>query len=274
MLSREIQILSCAAKVLSTEEGVKALDDARLACGAYGFLKSSRLNDLRDAFDPSRTFEGDNNILMQQVTYALISLSEEESSQDWNDSPLQSLVFLANKPQKFSTWKDDPLEDIANAYIWLLHFLISEVKEDIKDKVNSNCDKRQAKLEAQGEKCKMITYAYCELTILNCFRESLPTAPTFLRKILRRLAAVYAYNSIDKHIATFYIGGYCIGKQWGSTVKKRRRESEAAILPDAISVCDAFAPPDFLLHSILSSSDGQIYQNLIQYFMQFSRSIN
>ncbi|EJW71369.1 hypothetical protein WUBG_17728 [Wuchereria bancrofti] len=99
MLSREIQILSCAAKVLSTEEGVNALDDARLACGAYGFLKSSRLNDLRNAFDPARTFEGDNNILMQQVTYTLISLSDEKSY-DWNDSPLRSLVFFSYEARK------------------------------------------------------------------------------------------------------------------------------------------------------------------------------
>ncbi|CAG9529468.1 unnamed protein product, partial [Cercopithifilaria johnstoni] len=269
LLSREIQILSCAAKILSTEEGVSALDDARLACGAHGFLKCSRLNDLREDFDPSRTFEGDNNILMQQVTYALLALSEEEGSQSWNDSPLRSLVFLASKPEKFSSWKDDPLEDIANAYVWLLHFLISEVKEDIKGKVNDGFDKRQAQLEAQSEQYRMITYAYCELTILNCFRESLQKAPEFIRGILRRLATIYAYNSINKHIAILYIGGYCIGGQWGSTVKKRLRESEAMIFPDAISVCDALAPPDFLLHSILGFNDGQIYQRLIQYFMEF-----
>lgn len=69
-------------------------------------------------------------------------------------------------------------------------------------------------------------------------------------------------------------GGYCSGGQWGNTMKKRLRESEAAILPDAISVCDAFAPPDFLLHSMLGSSDGQIYQRLIQYFVQFPHEIS
>lgn len=52
-------------------------------------------------------------------------------------------------------------------------------------------------------------------------------------------------------------------------MKKRLRESEAMILPDVVAVCDALAPPDFILHSVLGSSDGQIYQRLIQYFMQF-----
>ncbi|KAK6113443.1 Acyl-CoA oxidase family protein [Brugia pahangi] len=264
MLSREIHILSCAAKVLSTEEGVNALDDARLACGAYGFLKSSRLNDLRDAFDPARTFEGDNNILMQQVTYALISLYDEKSY-DWNDSPLRSLIFLAMKPEKFSTWNDDALEDIANAYVWLLHFLISKVKDDISDKINQGIDKRLA----QSEQYKMITYAYCELTILNDFRNSLQKAPESIREVLHRCALLYAYSSIDKHIATFYIGGYCNNGQWGNTIKKRFRKLEAMILPDVITICDALSLPDFFLHSVLGLSDGQIYQHLIQYFMQF-----
>ncbi|MCP9263289.1 Prolyl endopeptidase [Dirofilaria immitis] len=204
MLSREIWILSCAAKVISTEEGVSALDNARLACGAYGFLKSSRLNDLRDAFDPSRTFEGDNNILMQQVTYALLSLSDK-NSYSWNDSPLGSLLFLTATPEKFSVWQNDPLE---------------AVKEDIKNKVNQGFDEQQARMEAQ--------------------------APENIRTVLHRLAAVYAYNSIDKHIATLYIGGYCMGGEWGNTVKKRLRESEATILSDVISICDTLAPPDFL----------------------------
>uniref|UniRef100_A0A0N4TZA4 ACOX domain-containing protein n=1 Tax=Brugia pahangi TaxID=6280 RepID=A0A0N4TZA4_BRUPA len=368
MLSREIHILSCAAKVLSTEEGVNALDDARLACGAYGFLKSSRLNDLRDAFDPARTFEGDNNILMQQVTYALISLYDEKSydwndsplrsliflamkpekfstwnddaledianayvwllhfliskvkddisdkinqgidkrlifeklndlrnafdpartfegdnnilmqqvtyalislydekSYDWNDSPLRSLIFLAMKPEKFSTWNDDALEDIANAYVWLLHFLISKVKDDISDKINQGIDKRLV----QSEQYKMITYAYCELTILNDFRNSLQKAPESIREVLHRCALLYAYSSIDKHIATFYIGGYCNNGQWGNTIKKRFRKLEAMILPDVITICDALSLPDFFLHSVLGLSDGQIYQHLIQYFMQF-----
>nr|CRZ22618.1 Bm4556 [Brugia malayi] len=257
-IRKQFRMANQTAKVLSTEEGVNALDDARLACGAYG------LNDLRNAFDPARTFEGDNNILMQQVTYALISLYDEKSY-DWNDSPLRSLIFLAMKPKKFSTWNDDALEDIANAYVWLLHFLISKVKDDISDKINQGIDKRQA----QSEQYKMITYAYCELTILNDFRNSLQKAPESIREVLHRCALLYAYSSIDKHIATFYIGGYCNNGQWGNTIKKRFRKLEAMILPDVITICDALSLPDFFLHSVLGLSDGQIYQNLIQYFMQF-----
>uniref|UniRef100_A0A183EGK3 ACOX domain-containing protein n=1 Tax=Gongylonema pulchrum TaxID=637853 RepID=A0A183EGK3_9BILA len=107
--SRELHVLGCAAKVILTETGVNALDEARLACGGHGFLRCSRLNDLRDSFDPSRTFEGDNNILLQQVTNALLSAAEEEKN-ILKNSPLGSFAFLKCEPAKFTSWKDDPLE--------------------------------------------------------------------------------------------------------------------------------------------------------------------
>ena len=36
------------------------------------YLFASRLNDLRDSFDPSQTFEGENNILVQQSSNYLL----------------------------------------------------------------------------------------------------------------------------------------------------------------------------------------------------------
>lgn len=96
--------------------------------------------------------------------------------------------------------------DIVNAYIWLLHYLITSIKDDISDMVKRGTNKRQARLEAQSEKYKMLTYAYGELAILNCFRESMQTAPECIRDVLHRLSTVYAYSTIDKHIAMLYIG--------------------------------------------------------------------
>uniref|UniRef100_A0A183D690 Acyl-CoA_dh_1 domain-containing protein n=1 Tax=Gongylonema pulchrum TaxID=637853 RepID=A0A183D690_9BILA len=36
--SRELHVLGCSAKVILTETGVNALDEARLACGGHGFV--------------------------------------------------------------------------------------------------------------------------------------------------------------------------------------------------------------------------------------------
>uniref|UniRef100_A0A183F1G3 ACOX domain-containing protein n=1 Tax=Gongylonema pulchrum TaxID=637853 RepID=A0A183F1G3_9BILA len=36
-------------------------------------------------------------------------------------------------------------------------------------------------------------------------------------------------------------------------------------LHEAVSVCDALAPADFLLHSLLGRNDGQLYKHLAEY---------
>ncbi|PIO55784.1 hypothetical protein TELCIR_22828, partial [Teladorsagia circumcincta] len=70
--SREIHALSAVAKPVSTWFGVEALGEARRACGGHGFLHSSRLNELRDSFDPSQTFEGENYMILQQTSNILL----------------------------------------------------------------------------------------------------------------------------------------------------------------------------------------------------------
>ncbi len=39
----------------------------------FRFLKCSRLNDLRNDYDPSQTFEGENHMVIQQTSNYLLS---------------------------------------------------------------------------------------------------------------------------------------------------------------------------------------------------------
>lgn len=43
----------------------------------FRFLYISRLNELRDTYDPSQTFEGENNILVQQASNYLLSQKKQ-----------------------------------------------------------------------------------------------------------------------------------------------------------------------------------------------------
>lgn len=64
----------------------------------------------------------------------------------------------------------------------------------------------EARVAAQTEQYRMLAVAYGELTIISWFRESVEAAPDTVREVLRRLATIYAYASVDKHVATLYIG--------------------------------------------------------------------
>ncbi|PIO55864.1 Acyl-CoA oxidase [Teladorsagia circumcincta] len=84
--------------------------------------------------------------------------------------------------------------------------------------------------------------------------------------VLLRLIALYGLFSLEKHLATCYMGGYCSGPEFGETTRLNIRKLESEISPDAVALVDAIAPPDFVLNSALGASDGKPYDHLMREF--------
>lgn len=79
-----------------------AIQEAREACGGHGYLKASKLGELRNDHDPSLTYEGDNNVLGQQASNWLL--------RQWNDnieSPVGTANFIKNRENILKqNWED------------------------------------------------------------------------------------------------------------------------------------------------------------------------
>jgi acyl-CoA oxidase len=74
---KEIHALSSAIKPYASSLTQSCVQECREACGGYGYLKVNRLGYLRECNDPILTFEGDNNVLIQQTSNHLISTFDE-----------------------------------------------------------------------------------------------------------------------------------------------------------------------------------------------------
>ncbi|XP_057527950.1 acyl-coenzyme A oxidase 3, peroxisomal-like [Amaranthus tricolor] len=66
-----IHVVSSALKATLTWHNMRTLQECREACGGQGLKTENRVGHLKGEYDVQLTFEGDNNVLMQQVSKAL-----------------------------------------------------------------------------------------------------------------------------------------------------------------------------------------------------------
>ncbi|KAJ0244946.1 Acyl-CoA oxidase/dehydrogenase [Hirschfeldia incana] len=71
--SKEIHVVSMGLKALLTWHNMRTLQECREACGGQGLKTENRVGHLKGDYDVQTTFEGDNNVLMQQVSKALFA---------------------------------------------------------------------------------------------------------------------------------------------------------------------------------------------------------
>uniref|UniRef100_A0A383WGP6 Acyl-coenzyme A oxidase n=1 Tax=Tetradesmus obliquus TaxID=3088 RepID=A0A383WGP6_TETOB len=72
LLVEEVHSLSAGLKAYTTAFTQDALSVCREACGGHGYAAINRLGQLRSDHDIFQTFEGDNTVLLQQVTGTLL----------------------------------------------------------------------------------------------------------------------------------------------------------------------------------------------------------
>ncbi|KAF5188727.1 Acyl-coenzyme A oxidase 3, peroxisomal [Thalictrum thalictroides] len=71
--NKTIHIVSSAFKAAFSWHNMRTLQECREACGGQGLKTENRVGHLKSEHDVQSTFEGDNNVLMQQVSKAILA---------------------------------------------------------------------------------------------------------------------------------------------------------------------------------------------------------
>jgi len=276
-LGKEIHVLSCASKPVSSWTAQQIIQECREACGGHGYLKASRLGDLRNNNDPLLTFEGDNNVLIQQTSNSLIAAFEDFlKTKKVPETPLQTLKFLENYElsmgAKFSAASTRDLLNpmkIMQMFDWLLCFVLTKSYERYEKNIKCGKDSFTARNENQVFYANTLSIVFIERQVIERLVKRLSeNTDLSLKPALDRILFLSALYFLDKHMVLFYQGGYFVGEQPAVLIRETILELCREMKNDSIALIDAIAPPDYVLNSILGDSNGNVYQNIYNSMLQ------
>uniref|UniRef100_A0A8C3AQ70 Acyl-coenzyme A oxidase n=1 Tax=Cyclopterus lumpus TaxID=8103 RepID=A0A8C3AQ70_CYCLU len=279
-MGREIHAIGCASKPLGSWTAQRGIQECREACGGHGYLAMNRLGDLRNDNDPNCTYEGDNNVLLQQTSNYLLGWLHPQFHAVRIESPFHTVDFLNDFHKiletKFTAGTMEECMDSAvplAAYKWLVCFLLEESRRRLEQLRASGKDEFEVRNSSQVYYCRSLAIAYIELNCLQRFHDLATDedTPAGLRPVLSKLCALYGLWSLSSHMATLYQGEYLSGRKPTELVQMAILALCSQLKDDAVTLVDVFAPSDFILNSPIGNADGQLYKNLWATVMQGSQ---
>ena len=270
-MGSELHGMSSAAKAVSSWTTLRGIQECREACGGFGYLKAARLSDLRNDTDAAVTFEGDNNVIVQQTSNWLIKLWEDRHQQRIL-SPFGSVEFLndwrrlLNKQPKIASssrlrHSSAILEVMRTLVIRLLNFCHSRFAE-LERRRPGEGGAFAARNDNQVHSAKTLSIAFVELVALQRFVDETSGYPDDQRAVMERLAVAFGLNALSAHVGHLYEFGIFDRPEQARFLYSGVAESCKELLPDAVGLVDVIAPPDFVLNSVLAYADGRLYENL------------
>ncbi|KAB7498584.1 Peroxisomal acyl-coenzyme A oxidase 3 [Armadillidium nasatum] len=271
---QEIHALSCFSKPYSGWMARDAVQESREACGGHGYLKAAGFGKIRNDNDANCTYEGDNNVLLQQTSNWLLSLWVARQRTDFTRFPMGTVSYL-NQYNKYLNMKwssdtfnrnlkdEDIIQTCLDTYCWLVCWLCKATSQDMETLKSSGKNKFDIKNNCQIFRAHNLSLAYGERVFITWFLESIKEADVSLQIPLYRLLALFSLTRVLKHVSSYVEGGLINGENVVITnIEEHITRLLSEILPDSVSLIDAFAPPDFFLNSVLGNADGRVYEHM------------
>eukprot|EP01119_Soliformovum_irregulare_P018883 TRINITY_DN5877_c0_g1_i1.p1 TRINITY_DN5877_c0_g1~~TRINITY_DN5877_c0_g1_i1.p1 ORF type:complete len:706 (+),score=148.58 TRINITY_DN5877_c0_g1_i1:38-2155(+) len=271
----EIHAISCAAKPVAGWVARDAIQTARECCGGHGYTAYNKLGVLRDDHDPNLTYEGENNVLIQQTSKYLVDTMRRAISGKSIHAPLGSVSFLSH----FSSIVDSKLkvhsvQELLHPKVMLemmqFRVCILLLRSMAKLEKNASCmDLFAAWNDAQPLHLHPTSKAYLELLIMRSFQnkiDSLSQNPQ-QQKVLQDLGYLFALTRMTSDLSIFREREFASSDAL-NLIQESILSLCATLKNEAIALVDVIAPPDAILNSPIGMSTGDAHQNLFDRVMR------
>ncbi|RCI02106.1 hypothetical protein CU098_011478, partial [Rhizopus stolonifer] len=265
-LLADLHASSSGLKSLTTTMAIDAIEDCRRACGGHGYSMFSGLGQFYQDYLPNVTWEGDNYILTQQTaryllkTYRNVLAGKAEAS-EYNHTVSYLSQYMQNPKAQCPVQKPSDFlnpELILSAFGFRAAYGIAQVAKALDSQRSWN---------SMLVEISRISKAHCQYILVRNFIVTLQNDPQLqdksLVRVLRLLACLFALNIMEKELSEFLVAGYFSSEQT-QMLKQQVIELLEQIRPEAVSLVDAFALPDYYLHSALGRYDGKVYEAMTE----------
>ncbi|KAL8031580.1 hypothetical protein ABFX02_13G035200 [Erythranthe guttata] len=250
-LIKTLHVVSSSFKAILTWHNMRTLQECREACGGQGLKTENRIGQLKGEFDVQSTFEGDNNVLMQQVSKALLGeyLAAKKRNKPFKDLGLDHM----NK-----SCPTIPLQLTASTVrsVQFQNDILCLRERDLLNCFAAQVSKYQAQGESK-ESAVIASYrlaedlgrAFSDRAIFQTFVEAendVTDVP--LKNILSVLRSMYVLVTLDED-AAFLRYGYLTVEN-AETVRKEVANLCSEMRPHALALVTSFGIPDAFLSPI------------------------
>ncbi|XP_012272767.1 peroxisomal acyl-coenzyme A oxidase 3 isoform X2 [Orussus abietinus] len=272
----EIHALSCSTKPLCSWMARDAIQDCREACAGHGYLKVSRLGDIRADHDATCTYEGENNVLIQQASNWLLNQWQNVIDGKAVLSPLGSADFLTNaegilrlKFKHTTIHQTMKLENFLEILQWLVCYYVKKTYERVQILKKGGHSEFTVRNDSQMFFARTLTLVYGKHALIkefiNCLQSSMWNLEE--KRVLTKLCLLHAACVVEQSLGDLYAGGYVTSD---SHFDVFLREGIMTLCKDlvneAVALVDVLAPPDFVINSPLGMADGEVYKHLQKSF--------
>ncbi|CAG0890368.1 unnamed protein product [Cyprideis torosa] len=276
-LGAEIHAISSAAKPYAGWSARDCIQECREACGGHGFHFDAGFGVLRDDNDGNCTYEGDNNVLLQQTGNYLLSAWR----QGLDSSPLGSLSFLNKGQGGFRNSSEflgrlerarvdnrqmtDFLLNVFDVYLRVFLQHTAEKYEQLMAENGRNSFQAKNHLQMYG--LRDLSLAYIQRTILQRFSSFLTDSLKLSdgnAVAMWRLCSLFGLTALETHfatMATLNLSPIC-QKSLFTVSRSTITDLCDRLKDDALPLVDAFGIPDEILNSPLGAVDGNIYPRI------------
>lgn len=249
--NKTIHIISSAYKATFTWNNMRTLQECREACGGQGIKTENRIGHFKGEYDVHSTFEGDNNVLMQQISKALFAeyVACQKKNKPFSGLGLEHMNKpLPVIPSQLTSSTVRSSEFQIDLFQLRERDLLRRFAEEVSG-YQSRGESKESAFILSYQLAEDLGRAFSERSILKTFMEAESTLPAgSLKNVLGLLRSLYAVVCMDED-AAFLRYGY-LSTENASAVRKEVPQLCAEVRPHALALVSSFGIPDAYLSPI------------------------